>query len=962
MRKTRAAVLSLALLILLLSSTAGSEEVLLSIGSRDLTHSQKIPRGDYKLYAVIEDECLIGLERSAVETLKVRGIAHRVIAETMEPGRYYLVTRAPHGGDADLGSVPGLVYRTGDVAVVKADQSEAFRLSCIGFELANLLPLATGEPTRIRREDLTLRKRSSDGLVERLVAEVSADSLEYDLRRLEDKRTRYSFTDSCWSAGQWIYDRFQSSVADVSFHDYEWGSEQWRNVVATIPGKYDSTAIVILCGHFDSTSEDPWNLAPGAEDNGSGTAAVIEAARVLSREEHDYTLRFICFSGEEQGLIGSYNYVSEAFARGDNIVAAMNFDMVGYTDDERYDLSVRYDSNSVWLGNMLMAASRFTQTEPYSFYQVSPNSDHWYFQQYGYPATMSIHIGRTHGYPWYHSVYDTVGNLNMDFLKEVTKMAVAAMAMIGNGYPMPPLAPDYVTAVDAGTGGALQVDWSPSASPGVLGYNVYYGLSPRKYVGSEYAEGTGLLLGGLENETLYFLSVTAIDDNSESGYSREVTAVPGEIPSAPDSLSLLPLYLGMELSWKPNPELDLGGYNVYRGSESGGPYEMINLSLVQDTTYLDSGLESGVTYYYVVTAVDTVELESPYSEERNSIPLSLDHGILLVDETRNGSGGSLPPDSLQDSFYERLLRGYEYQSWDCDSNGLPALTTMGLYSTIVWRSEDIYEHHIRTNLGLLGHYLSQGGNLWLIGWKAIAGVMDSGEYPFVFTGGDWPFDYLRLSSSNNTQTVGLVAAEGAGGYPSATVDSVKVPSGWNGSLYLIDTAVPFDAEVVSIFHSDGSDTSFDGEPIAVRYTGPDFKTIFFGFPLYYMRYDDAQALTDAVLGDLGEPKGVLEAVDVRSRPRRAVLHEGRPNPFSRRTTIRVALSPEDELNVDLALSIYDITGRLVRTLSLEEAGPYLREATWEGDGDSGHPLPSGTYFYRLSSGGHTQTRKLTLLR
>jgi hypothetical protein len=960
--RTAHVALSIIVLIFVLFSIAGSEEVLLSVPSQDLQAIQKIPRGDYRLYAVIEGECLIGLEPSAVETLVSRGIAHNVIAEKMEPRGYYLVTLPSQGGDTDLGSVPGLAYRMGDVAVVKADESEAQRLSRIGFELANLLPLQVGEPIRVPREGLTLRKRSGDGLVERLLAEVSAESLEYDLRRLEEKRTRYSYTDSCWSAGQWIYDRFQSSVPDVSFHDYEWGAEQWRNIVATIPGKYDSTAIVIICGHFDSISEDPWNLAPGSEDNGSGSAVVMEAARILSREEHDYTLRFICFSGEEQGLIGSYYYVTDAFARGDKIVAAMNFDMVGYTDDERYDLSVRYDSNSIWLGNMIMAASRFTQAEPYSFYQVSPNSDHWYFQQYGYPATMSIHIGRISGYPCYHSVCDTVGNLNMDFLKEVTKMAVAAMAMIGNGYPTPPLAPDYVAAVDAGTGGTLEVDWSPSASPGVLGYNVYYGSSPRRYEGSAYTDSTALLLGGLENGTRCFLSVTAIDDNSEGGYSGEVTAVPGEIPSAPDSLSLLPLYLGMELFWRPNPELDLGGYNVYRGTESGGPYDMINASLVQDTSYVDSGLESGVTYYYVVTAVDTVELEGPYSQERNSIPLSLDHGILLVDETRNGSGGTLPPDSLQDSFYQKLLSGYDYQSWDYDSSGLPGLTTMGLYSTIIWRSEDIYEHYIRSSLQPLGHYLSQGGNLWFIGWKAIEGVMDVGEYPFTFSAGDWPFDYLGLSSSDNTQTVGLVVAEGAAGYPSATVDSLKAPSGWNGSLYLIDTAVPWDADVVSIFHSDGSDTSFDGEPIAVRYTGPEFKTVFFGFPLYYMRYDDAQALTDAVLGDFGEPKGVLEAVDAGVRPQRTVLREARPNPFSRATRIRAVLTPEDERTEDLALCVYDISGRLVRTLSLEHAGQYLTEAIWDGDGDDGHPLPSGTYFCTLSSGGHAQTRKLTLLR
>jgi len=949
--------------VVMSAGEADPRDPLLAIEKADMALVEQILIDELHPYAVLENVYLTGVSQLGVEALNLHHIPYQVVVEDMKPEGYYLVTIAVSGYGPDLNSLSGVLYRDRDVLVLEADELQAEALSQIGFELVRLMPLAIKDRGQIRREDLTLGRRTSDGFIEKLVREVSGDSLESYLRALDGFRTRYSYTDSCWSAGQWIYDRFQSFGVDASFHYYDWGAEHWRNVVGTIPGKTDSTVIVIICGHFDSMSGDPWNLAPGAEDNGSGTATVIEAARVLSKEEHDYTLRFICFSGEEQGLLGSYYYVTEAFARGDKIAAALNFDMVGYTDDFHYDLSARYDSNSIWLGSMMSAASRFSLAELYPFYYISPSSDHWYFQQYGYPATFSIHISRTHGYPFYHSVYDTAGNLNPQFLAEVTKTAVASMAMVGNRYPRAPLPPGSIAAMDAGVGGTLQIDWSPSETPGVLGYNVYYGLSPRKYEEPVYGgDTTQLLLSELENDTLYFVAVTAIDDNAEGGYSREAAAVPREIPSPPESLNLMPTYLAMDLFWRSNSELDLAGYNVYRGTQSGGPYQMVNPMLVVGTVYSDSGLSSGQIYYYVITAVDTTDLESGYSEERSAPPLSFDQGILLVDEMKNGSAGILVPDSLQDQFYARVLSGYQFDSWDCDSNGLPGITTMGMYSTIIWRAEDFYEHFLAEHADDLAYYLSYGGKLWLIGWKAIGALMAAGDYPFSFVAGDWPYDYLHLSSSDNSASVVLVTAQGVGGYPSVSVDSTKVPAAWNGSLILIDTAVPLDADTLLTFLSDGSDTTFDGQPIATRYLGADFKAVFFGFPLYYMKETEAGVLVDAVLSDLDEPKGIDEGLEARLRQEGVKLHQNYPNPFSRVTKISVLLSGEFPGKGTPAVRIYDAAGRLVKILPLEQSARCRFEAAWDGLAEDGALLPSGTYFYRLSSGDLDQTRKLILLR
>ncbi|TET46611.1 M28 family peptidase, partial [candidate division TA06 bacterium] len=739
------------------ATAAQSQQLLLAIEKVDLERAQEYLVDDFSLYAILERDCLIGTSSRGTVTLRSCHIPYRLISRDMKPEGYYLVTLPPFIHGLDFSSLDNILYRQEDVAVVGANRQQAELLSQKGFELVSLMPLAIKERVSIHRGDLILKKRSADGLIEKLVREVSADSIECYLRALEGFVTRYSPTDSCWSAGQWIYDKFQSFGVDASFHYYDWDGNHWRNVIGTIPGKSDSTVIVVICGHFDSISHTPWDLAPGAEDNGSGTAVVIEAARVLGKENHPYTLRFICFSGEEQGLVGSYYYATEAFTRGDNIAAAMNFDMVGYTDDYHWDLWAGYDSNSIWLGNMMLGASRFSQLELFVNYDVIPASDHWPFQQYGYSATFATELSATDDYPFYHSIHDTVGNLNMEFLAEVAKMGVVSMAMVGNGYPEPSLPPESVYVRDAGVGGTVQVEWTPSLTPDILGYNVYYGFSSRRYEKPVYAgDTTNFRLGGLQDDTVYFVSVTAIDNDTESGYSMETDVVPGQTPHPPESLRLVPTYLGMDLFWGPNSELDLAGYNVYRSTDPGGPYQSVNPALVADTTYCDSGLTAGLMHYYVITAVDTTELEGRYSEEVGAFPMSFDHGILLVDGTQNEVGPLLVPDSIEDKFYQELLAGYEFYSWDCDSNGSPTISTMGLYSTLIWRAENPFlsEPYLLENAQNLGYYLAQGGQLWLIGWWAIRELMAYGSYPFTFAPGDWPYDYLHLSSSDNTGPVG----------------------------------------------------------------------------------------------------------------------------------------------------------------------------------------------------------------
>ncbi|MGD8627518.1 MAG: YCF48-related protein [bacterium] len=202
-----------------------------------------------------------------------------------------------------------------------------------------------------------------------------------------------------------------------------------KNVVATKPGTV-SDEQVIICGHFDSTSEDPQNLAPGADDNASGTAAVVEAARVVAEYPFERTVKFLCFSGEEQGLFGSGEYAGDARAAGDSIIGALNFDMIGFVNPAPEDIDIIGDYQSEWLVDFAVDCAAAYVPSLLTRKSINPNdvySDHASFWKAGYSSLLGIEDENL-SYPYYHTTNDTLGNLTQAFAADVVKMGVAALA------------------------------------------------------------------------------------------------------------------------------------------------------------------------------------------------------------------------------------------------------------------------------------------------------------------------------------------------------------------------------------------------------------------------------------------------------------------------------------------------------------------------------------------------------
>ncbi len=832
-----------------------------------------------------------------------------------------------------------------DLALIQADPQTSHQITLLGGELVRLpdkpFPFHPAVPRAFPAPQFR------DTLVQRLVDKVNPDSIAYQLRRLENFRTRHSATDSCRSAEGYVFNYFRAiGIDSVVLDSYPQAGQIWRNVVGTIPGTTMPDRIVVICGHLDCTSEDPYNYAPGAEDNASGSAVVIEAARVFAREHPEITVKFIAFTGEEQGLLGSFHYTQLMRQQNANIIGALNFDMVAWPGGA-FGVNIFCNRASLGLAQFEGRMAELYTRLDHAVQIGSYGSDQLAFHYAGYLATAGAEYGDF--YPWYHTTADTFGNLSIDLATEVTRMAVASLALLA----LSPLPPADFTLADAGTGGTLVAEWTANTEPDLAGYKLFWGTGAGVYTDSVILNrnSTSYRITGLFNGTRYYATIVAFDSTGHhSGTAEEKSAVPNLIPLPPANFALLPIPWGNRLIWGRNQERDIAGYNLYRATTAGGEYRRLNTSLLTDTVYHDTGLLADTMYYYVATAVDSAGNESERANEVRGKPITLDHGILLVDETRNDNGTpGRPSDAQQDEFYHFLLSGYHYTDWDCDEQGVPAAGDIGPYSTIFWHADDYVQQPLSEALPGLANYLSYGGKLWLVGWKPILGLMGGGRYPYNFTAGQFAYDYLHLAGARQCVSAIFTGADGAPGYPAVTVDSGKTLPQLHGRLPFIDAFITLDAETLLTFHTDTSDT-FAGKPAGAGWFDGPGKTVIFGFPFYYMENTGARALTLAILERLGEPYGVAEPGVVEPPVLRM---EVTPNPGRNLISLRY----QTPLPGPVRLTLYDITGKQVQELINRYQPAGSHSLTWDGRNH-----PAGIYFYQLSVGGQKTGGRFVLMK
>jgi hypothetical protein len=238
-------------------------------------------------------------------------------------------------------------------------------------------------------------------------------------------------------ATQYVGDHLNGLGLDVEYH--LWNPARPPNVIGERPGSVDPAEIYLITAHLDDMPSS--GHAPGADDNASGSVAVLTAADILTQYEWGCTLRFVFFTGEEQGLLGSHAYALRSYNAGEDIQGVLNLDMIAWNTGgtlPTIDLHADQLDNP---DSMVLAQLFADVVDAYDLNlvpEIVPNgtgaSDHASFWDYGYTAILAIEdywaLNQSNDFnPYYHTVNDDLDNLqDLPYYYEFVRAAVGTYA------------------------------------------------------------------------------------------------------------------------------------------------------------------------------------------------------------------------------------------------------------------------------------------------------------------------------------------------------------------------------------------------------------------------------------------------------------------------------------------------------------------------------------------------------
>lgn len=450
----------------------------------------------------------------------------------------------------------------------------------LSIALAGLLSLATAASAAAQTAE-------EHALLHQLTGEVRPERMREDIEALVGFGTRHTLSETAsetrgiGAARRWTQRRFEAIGAEcggcltiVTPSDTVTGPRvptptEVVDVVAIQRGTGDPNRVIIISGHIDSRVTDVMNFtadAPGANDDASGVAAVLEAARVLSRHQFDATLVYAVLSGEEQGLLGGKILADYAKAQGWVVEANLNNDIVGNSqgqsgvrdttrvrvfsegtktvETETQEERRRYNGGEVDSSSRNLArfvdglADRYLPTFDvemiYRTDRYGRGGDQVEMLRAGFPA-IRISEG-AENYDRQHQdlrtengvVYgDTIEGVDFGYLGQVARLNIVSMAALANA-PAPPSGVTIEGAVRPDT----TVKWQ--AVPGAAGYRVWWRstTSPQWTHSRSAGTATELVLPGVVIDD-WFFGVSAISDD---GYESPVVfpGPPGAFVSVGD--------------------------------------------------------------------------------------------------------------------------------------------------------------------------------------------------------------------------------------------------------------------------------------------------------------------------------------------------------------------------------------------------------------------------------------------
>jgi PKD repeat protein len=763
---------------------------------------------------------LAGATAKQIESLRADGLSVTVLDPDVGGASYYLASIVPGRTAPDWSGYGRLLLDDGTQALLRTDAREAERLSQAGAEIAAVT--LTPKPVSIL-QGAAPEAVTWDPLIQSMIDQVTTGQVsEYDRQMagelpvwVDDAwytiTSRYTYSGTpIQKATSWVGQHMAGLGYDVEYHN--WGGATYPNVIGERTGLVNPENIFIIGAHLDDVQG-----TPGADDNASGSVAALLAADIMSQYQWGCTLRFAFWTGEEQGLNGSYAYAQRAYNQGENILGYLNLDMIAWnTPNSSRDIDLYY-SNSV-PGTLAMAQQFVDVLDAYDISLIAglgtgaTGSDHYSFWQFGYKSILGIEDNGDFN-PYYHGSGDTPAHTDLAYFTDFVKASVADYAHLTEC-----LIPTGIGELDG------HVTAAAGGAP-IAGATVTI-TDPDNHTFVTTTDGSGYY-----NKTL--LPNTYSVSASAYGYLPAtvtgVVVVADQTTTQDLALQTAPTYVvqgtvtdsvtGAPLS----AQVEFGGSPVSVATDPG-------------TGHYTATLAQGDYVMHVSADVHRPEDRMVVVDQDHTQDFALDPlpCILLVDDDNDA------PDTTPYFTAALDAMGYEYDVFDTAGGSGPALAGLSGYNMVFWFSGDAYGGTAgpdSTDEANLTQYLENGGRLFL---SAQDYLYDMGLTTFGST-------YLGISNFSNdsgaaTSIVGLAGDPIGGGLGPF---SLTYPSGFSDYGDIVNAG----AGASNAFKANNNANKLD-----VDKAGANWKTVFFGtdwVPLYNNNAANGRAVLQRIIDWFG---------------------------------------------------------------------------------------------------------------
>jgi hypothetical protein len=409
------------LFLLFAAASAGAAD-LYKVMVRDATEARMLATTGVEAIVLVRDGYLVLADPVAAQQLQKTGLVTTLLASGVDRTNLALDHRLDGG---NVGRYP-LVYEEDQLRLFKVDLSRLPE-TATPFDFVSL----PEKPLKIKSMQAEILPEALSVDLNRIKAmmdQVSKDSLQAYVTQLQKLYRRLSGTSNIYAARDSIRARFQrfgytNVMLDTFVAPVSGGNQPCYNVMVKKTGTMYPDLQIIIGAHYDGVYN-----SPAADDNGSGTAGVLELARILKDSTLGVTVIFIAFDAEEWGLYGSQHYASEAAARNDRILVMFNMDMIANlpnSNQANLFTGPRTQFAQTWIN---IAAPLVGITGRLA--GASAGSDHYPFTQLGYDG---VFLAEYIFSSVYHSPRDSTTYMNFTYMTKMVQATLAWLLTLANG-------------------------------------------------------------------------------------------------------------------------------------------------------------------------------------------------------------------------------------------------------------------------------------------------------------------------------------------------------------------------------------------------------------------------------------------------------------------------------------------------------------------------------------------------